>query len=303
MRQLARLALVLTAATLISFNSAAATKAPTTNPMVVSSDRLAGMSGTSSLVILHISRDRTSYDQGHILGARLIQLNQLAVSRDGNDNELPSVQQLKDVFEAAGVSSNSRVVLYDDAQGLLAARAYFTLDYLGVGSRTALLDGGLEKWIADGRTLDRTSPTFVRGNIKPVVRRGIVVQYSQMRELAAQAIRPGSRVVLIDARSPQQFGPGTSLNAKDGGHIPGSKNVFWMDTLEKAPGAVFRSADSIQSTYRNAGVRPGSKVIVYCNTGVQASHAYFTLKWLGYDVALYDGSFQDWARHADARIE
>src|SRR3974377_1375001 len=96
-----------------------------------------------NLVILQVSRDRAAYDTGHIPGARFLALSDIAVTRDGILNELPPAATLKSLFERVGVSDDSRVLLYGDASVLPATRAYFTLDYLGHGQATALLDGGL----------------------------------------------------------------------------------------------------------------------------------------------------------------
>jgi thiosulfate/3-mercaptopyruvate sulfurtransferase len=287
---------------LSSFSAATAGRTAAGSALLVSTDALA-RTNHPSWVILQISRDRASYDRGHIPGARLVLLNQIAMPRDGNDNELPPVEQLKSVFQSVGVSTASHVVLYDDAEGLLAARAYFTLDYLGLGSRAALLDGELARWMADGRPVERSAPQIVPGHIKTIVHYEILIQYSQMREFSLKSKQPGSAVVLVDARSPQQFGYGVPNLRAGVGHIPGAHNVFWIDTLQSPTLPILKSTELIRGMYKNAGVRPGAKVVVYCNSGVQAAHAYFTLKLLGYKPALYDGSFQDWIRHSDAQIE
>src|SRR4051794_1392241 len=101
--------------------------------MMVSGDWLAQHLNDPKIVILHVSRDRNAYDAGHIPGARFVSLTDLAVTREGVLNELPPVDSLKTVFERAGVSDDSRVILYGDVSVLPATRAYFTLDYLGHG--------------------------------------------------------------------------------------------------------------------------------------------------------------------------
>src|SRR3712207_6400249 len=103
-------------------------------------------------VILHVGRNRADYDAGHIPGARWVPLSSIVTERNGVPNELPSVEALDAVFEAAGVSDGSRVVVYGDMGGLSAGRAFFTLDYLGLPP--AVLDGGLEAWRAAGRPVE-----------------------------------------------------------------------------------------------------------------------------------------------------
>jgi thiosulfate/3-mercaptopyruvate sulfurtransferase len=142
--------------------------------------------------------------------------------------------------------------------------------------------------------LETATPTVVRGKIKPTERKDLVVSYAELHDLSA---RPAGAPPIIDARSSQHFsGPGA-------GHIPGARNVYWVDTLDSSKGGVLKSVDTIRGMYANAGVKPGSTPVVYCNSGMQASHAYFTLKWLGYEPRLYDGSFHDWVRHPDAPVE
>ncbi len=268
--------------------------------MVVSSTWLAAHSKDRTLVILHVARDRSAYEQGHVPGARLILLNRIVEQREGNDNELAPVERLKEVFESAGVSNSSRIVIYDDGPGMLAARAYFTLDYLGAAGNAALLDGGFAKWIAGANPVERQEPKVARGSLRTRVRPELVVQHARMRSIVERATRQsGGAPVLIDARAPQQF----SAKPPAGGHIPGAQNVFWMSTLESSNNPVLKPAETVRAAYTQAGLKPGAKALVYCSTGMQASHAYFTLKWLGYDPVLYDGSFQDWARDPSAPVQ
>jgi thiosulfate/3-mercaptopyruvate sulfurtransferase len=90
------------------------------------------------VVVLQIDRDPTGCQTGHIPGARFVPLDAIMVARDGVPNELPPQERLDSVLEAAGVSTESRIVIYGDP--LAAARMFFTLDYLGVGDRAALLE-------------------------------------------------------------------------------------------------------------------------------------------------------------------
>src|SRR5438132_4960866 len=132
--------------------------------ILVSTAWLAQHLNDPNVVILHVSRDRTAYDAGHIPGARFLALSDFVVTRDGILNELPPAATLKSVFERAGVSDDSRVILYGDASVLPATRAYFTLDYLGHDA-AALLDGGLPKWKTESRALDKANPEVKEGRM------------------------------------------------------------------------------------------------------------------------------------------
>src|SRR5690242_12699927 len=126
--------------------------------MLVTTAWLAQHLKDPNVVVLHVSRDRMAYDAGHIPGARFLGLSDLVVTREGILNELPPAAALKTVLERAGVSDDSRVILYGDTSVLPATRAYFTLDYLGHGARAALLDGGLPKWTTESRPLGKNAP-------------------------------------------------------------------------------------------------------------------------------------------------
>jgi thiosulfate/3-mercaptopyruvate sulfurtransferase len=112
--------------------------------MVVSTTWLDAHVNDPDVFVLHVGADRKSYDAGHIPGARFVSLPDIAVTREGTPNELPPATDLTRLFTRLGIGDRGRLVLYGDEQGLLAARLFFTLDYLGHGDRAALLDGGLE---------------------------------------------------------------------------------------------------------------------------------------------------------------
>lgn len=108
--------------------------------MLVTTDWLDQHRSDPKLVVLHISGNRAAYDEGHIPGARFVAMSDLVVTRDGIPNELPATADLKKVIEGAGISDDSRIILYSDASVLPATRAYFTFDYLGHGDQAAMLD-------------------------------------------------------------------------------------------------------------------------------------------------------------------
>lgn len=270
--------------------------------MLVSTGWLAQHLTDANLVILHVSRDRREFDEGHIPGARFLALTDIAVTRDGILNELAPAATLKTVFEKAGVSDNSRVVLYGDASVLPATRAYFTLDYLGHDS-TALLDGGLPKWKQESHPLVRDHPDVKPGRFTPRPRPEIVVGINAVKDLSYSAVNaPGSSAILVDARTANEFNGGTTASAEipRPGHIPGAANVYWMDGQAGKADMTLLPAPDLRRLYEGAGVKPVRPAVTYCNTGMQASQSYFTLKYLGYDARMYDGSFSEWK---DAAVE
>jgi thiosulfate/3-mercaptopyruvate sulfurtransferase len=303
---------------------------PVAADLLVSVAQLQRRLSDPATVILHVGRDRASYDAGHIPGARYLALSSIVTERDGLPNELPSVQALDDAFEAVGVSDASRVVVYGDLGGLAAARTFFTLDYLG--HPPAVLNGGLEAWRAAGRPVETAAATASRGSFTPRPHPELVVDAAWVRGHLRD-----STVALIDARSPEQYSgaePGAGVQRP--GHIPGAKNLFWQNTIASPANPVLRSPEVLRALYRLAGGRFATDVefirerpryepadtsqaarragrqrrparttqapprpntvVVYCRAGVEASWDYFVARYLGYQTKMYDGGFIDWSR-------
>ncbi|HYK03873.1 MAG TPA: sulfurtransferase [Thermoanaerobaculia bacterium] len=258
--------------------------------MLVSPDWLQRRLGI--VTVLHVG-DAASYDARHIPGAVLIEMSSLLAQRNGTPNELPPIDALERLFRAAGVNATGRIVVYS-IDPLLAARAWFTLDYLGQGSRVSLLDGGLAKWMAAGYAIssEKTAPRSGTFEARPVPQ--TIAPLSTMRELVRLREQLGPNLVLIDARSSEQFcGDEAGPDVAHPGRIPGAVNVPYASNLD-GTGALRPVAD-LRAIYHRAGVTRESANVVYCRTGMQASMTYFVLRYLGYDVTLYDGSFVEWS--------
>jgi thiosulfate/3-mercaptopyruvate sulfurtransferase len=272
--------------------------------MLVSTEWLAQRLADPDVVILHVARQKADYEAGHIPGARFLALSQITVTRDHVANELPPVEELQRVLESLGVGDKTRVILYGELQGLLAARTWFTLDYLGHGDRAALLDGGLEKWRAEARPLSKEEPQVKPASFTPRVQPGVIVHLAQVRDLSWEAQKPDSSVVLIDARPADDYlGGRQAEGVSRPGHIPGAINLPWSNALEGKDDLQLLPAPELRQLFKSAGATPGKKVVTYCRTGVMSSYAYFMAKYLGYDVSMYDGSFQEWSNTAGTKVE
>lgn len=268
--------------------------------MLATTDWLAKHLNDKAVAVLHVARERKAYDEGHIPGARFVALGDVLAVRDGIQNELPPIEKLQTIFEALGIGNAGRIVIYGDSNGLSAARMYFTLDYLGHGDRAALLDGGLEKWKAENRSLEIQAVNPQPAKFTPRVQTNVVAMLDAMREFSKAATNAGeSGVAIIDARPEDQYIG--SANARSG-HISGAANLYWMKHLISASDLTMKPATELKSLYETLGLKPNQKVITYCNTGIQASQTYFTLKYLGYDVKMYDGSFSEWSKAENAPV-
>ena len=264
--------------------------------MLVSTDWLAQHQHDADLVVLCIATSAAYCEQGRIAGARFVALGTIAITRDGVPNELPPLDDLRIVFETAGVSNQSRIVLYGERYGLFAARAYYTLDYMGLADRAALLNGGLEKWKAEQRPLGGEPPKIQRGTLTVKPKPEILTGLNDMQAIARSA--PAS-MAIIDARPADEFsGAKTSEDVPVAGHIPHATGLYWMQLLESTANPVLRPEYELRELFSNAGAAGSKKVVTYCRSGMQSSYDYFVAKYLGYDTAMYDGSFYEWSRHA-----
>ncbi|MBS1810809.1 MAG: sulfurtransferase [Acidobacteria bacterium] len=273
--------------------------------LLVSTDWLAKNASNPKVILIYVGRDNKDYVAGHIPNARFLALTDLVTTRDGKPNEMPPVEKLKTVFAGLGVNNDSRIVLYSDNYNLFAARAYFTLDYLGLGDQAALLDGGLDKWKAEKRQLSTETPELKTGNFSPRLKPNVLMVRDIVRDVSwATSNLEKPNYALIDARPNAEYtGATPGDGVKRGGHIPGSANVFWMEkNLVSKENPVLRPVTELRKLYEAAGATKDKTVVSYCRTGVQASHTYFVAKYLGYDVAMYDGSFLEWSNAENTSV-
>lgn len=278
--------------------AAAGLAAPSLQPhLLVSGEWLAERLEDPEVVVLQVGAERSAYEGAHIPGARFLPLSAIVREENGNPNELPPVTHLDSVFESIGVSDGTRVIVY--GAPLAAARAFFTLDYLGHGERTALLDGGLERWRTDGRAVSTIEPQVERGQFTPRPQTERVVDAQWIR-----AHLDAPDVALVDARPEAQYsGAEAGTGVDRPGHIPGAGSLFWERTLRSADDPMLKDPAALRALFEAAGVDPNDTVVSYCRTGMQASFAYFVARYLGYDTRMYDASFLDWSRRAELPVE
>jgi len=265
--------------------------------MIVTTEWLAAHLNDDSLVLLQVG-DQKEFAEAHIPGAQFIQLQDISTPRgQGLNLELPAVDQLKSTFEKLGVTDKSRIVVYFGKDWVTpTARVYFTLDYLGLGDRSSILDGGLPAWRAENRAVTAEVRQAKPGTLTPHPNAKLVVDAAWV---SANLKKPG--VAIVDARAAKFYTGEDAGQMPRGGHIPNARSIPFSTVVDDRN--KFKSVDALRTLFGAAGVKEHDSVATYCHIGQQASLLYFVARYLGYDVHLYDGSFQDWSNRSDLPVE
>lgn len=253
------------------------------------------------IAVIEADEDVLLYETGHIPGAVKIDwhtdLND-RVKRDFVDGE-----GFAALLSAKGISRDDTVILYGDKNNWWAAYALWIFSLFG-HEDVRLLDGGRDKWIAEGRELTTEVPRREPSDY-PVIERDDSRLRAFRDDVLAHFGNP-----LVDVRSPEEFtGERTTAPAypEEGalraGHIPSAQNVPWGKAV--ADDGTFRPLDELNALYRNgARLSDGDNVIAYCRIGERSSHTWFVLQHLlGFtNVRNYDGSWTEWGSLVGAPI-
>ncbi|MGB7722384.1 MAG: sulfurtransferase [Bryobacteraceae bacterium] len=270
----------------------------TRDSMLVSTAWLARHLQDPNLVILSIGQ-KAEYVQGHIPGALYLEYadTRLARSAAGLTFELPPVADLVEVFGKLGVTNESHVILYF-SQDMVSqtTRVFLTLDALGLGSQTSILDGGFPVWQSEGRPVSTERRLVVRGKLEPCPQNDVITGVDYVR-----ANLHHSGVAIVDARDLEYYTGAKHADGQRAGHIPGARGLTYSTLLDES--GKFRPPDVLAAMFRDAGIQPGDRVVAYCHIGQQATVVYFVARYLGYDARLYDGSWEDWSAHTELPVE
>ena len=269
--------------------------------VLVCADWLEANLDNPNVVIVESDEDVLLYDVHHIPGAVKIDwhtdLNQPVV-RDYLEG--PDFAALA---SRSGITRESTVVIYGDASNWWAAYALWVFKLFGHPD-VRLLDGGREKWIADGRVVTK-EPTEVTPTDYPVIDRDDVTERAYRDQVLAHIGKP-----MVDVRSPQEYtGERTHMpnypqeGALRAGHIPGAQSVPWARAANEDK--TFKSREELEAIYLGEkGLKIDDDVIAYCRIGERSSHTWFVLKYLlGFTrVRNYDGSWTEWGSLVGAPI-
>jgi len=244
---------------------------------------------------LAVPDGRPAYAVEHLPGAIYVDLNtDLAAPPSGSEGRhpLPTQGSFERAARAWGLTDGEAVVVYDDASGMAAARAWWLLRHAGVCD-VKILDGGLAAWREAHAPLES-------GEIHPIVSE-IELSWDNLPVIDADAAGDFSNgALLLDARASERYrGESEPIDAR-AGHIPGAVSAPTQGNLVE--GGTFLAADALRSRFAALGVDGSRQVAVYCGSGVTAAHEIAALSEAGIDAALYPGSWSQWSADEERRV-
>ncbi|MFE9648285.1 sulfurtransferase [Streptomyces sp. NPDC006365] len=227
---------------------------------------------------------RPAYEAGHIPGAVFVDLDSelAAPAGAGGRHPLPDMEVFGAAMQAAGVSANRDVVVYDGGLGWAAARAWWLLRWTGHQS-VRVLDGGLAAW--DG-PIEAGTQSPVAGTFLPSP--GALPLLDA--DGAAALARTG---LLLDARAAERYRGDVEPIDRIGGHIPGAVSAPTTENVTES--GHFRPAAELAERFKSLGATGTCEVGVYCGSGVSAAHEILALEVAGIPAALYAGSWSEWS--------
>lgn len=272
--------------------------------VLVSTDWLDEHRDDAGLRIIESNEDILLYDTGHIPGAVHIDWREDLQDQRIRDYIDPS--GFASLCARHGISPETTCVFYGDKSNWWACYALWTFLLFG-HEKVRILNGGRDKWIAEGREMTREKPTVPPAEYPvPSHRRD-----AEIRAFFEDALEAsGNARPLIDVRSPGEFrGEITHMpeypqeGVLRGGHIPGARSVPWKSAVNED--STFKAPEELKRIYTDGcDLHPGDDIIAYCRIGERSSHTWFVLTYLlGFrHVRNYDGSWTEWGNRVRAPI-
>ena len=274
---------------------------------LISTDALAARLGDPWFTIVDcrfklddVGWGEAEWKAGHIPGAVYAHLDRdLAGPQTGTNGRhpLPDVAVLARTFGHLGITSGRQVVAYDQDNGMFASRLWWLLRWVGHDA-SAVLDGGLAKWVAEGRPLSVLEERNETVDFQPAPRADMMVNADEVALLRRD---PGWR--LVDSRAPERYRGEIEPMDPVAGHIPGAANYFFQQNIDER--GSFRTPEDLRAKFAPViGGVPPERVVFYCGSGVQACQNLLALEHAGVSgVKLYPGSWSEWCSDPSRPID
>lgn len=241
---------------------------------------------------------RPEYDAGHIPGAGFLDIqNELSDNTTKLRFTMPSADHFAAAMSGHGVGEGAKVVLYSAGSIMWATRVWWMLRAFGF-DHAAVLDGGWDKWLAEGRSVSTEPSAYPSAEFISRPRPGMVVGKEQV-----SAALGNPATIIVNALPPELHAGKAPSRYGRPGRVPGSLNVP-AGTLLDSKTKAFVPLAQARTKFDAAGIEKSKDVICYCGGGISATVDLFMLYQLGHDrITLYDGSMGDWARDSSLPIE
>jgi thiosulfate/3-mercaptopyruvate sulfurtransferase len=238
------------------------------------------------------------YREAHIPGALFAHLERdLSAPKNGQNGRhpLPHPGDFMEWVRKAGLRPSDQVVCYDAGNGMMAARLWWMLRWIGLDA-VAVLDGGLAKWRAEARPVTSEVPRFPPSEFSLRLRPGSAVQVGELEESHA-------RRFLLDARAPVRYRGEQEPIDPVAGHIPGARNRSSADNV--GPDSTFKDPETLRRDFQAIlGGLPSNEVVHYCGSGVSACHNLLAMEIAGLPGGkLYPGSWSEWIADPSRPVE
>ena len=238
------------------------------------------------------------YEKGHIPGS-VNPIDHYYKTSLEDRRHIQGPEQFAETFRDLGISDDTLVVGYDRSGSLYPFRLAWSLHYYR-HLNVKVLDGGFQKWEAEGRATTTEKPVVTKGTFS--VRQPDKSIFAS-RDDVLKTIKSKDSIIL-DVRTPEERDGSNKRGGKRGGYIPGSVHMEWINfhTGDEIP--VIKTAAELRALLAKLGITEGSSVITYCQGGIRAAHAYWILKLLGFKkVRDYDASWREWGSDLSCPIE
>jgi thiosulfate/3-mercaptopyruvate sulfurtransferase len=245
-----------------------------------------------------VESGRAKWAEGHIPGAGFIDLQDELSDRTSKLRfMMPPPAQFAEAMGRAGVGDGVRVILYDRAVNMWAARIWWMLRAFGFDN-AAVLNGGFKKWTVEGRAVSTDAGTRPARTFTARPRPGLIADKAGVLAAIGE-----STACVVNALSEEQHRGAGGTTYGRAGRIAGSVNVVARDMVDPATHA-YLPADVLRAKFQAVGALDAKRVVTYCGGGIAASSDAFILTLLGRDdIAVYDASMSEWANDPSLPME